>query len=426
MTVADCMAAIIDYRGKSPRKTDSGIPLITAKVVKGGRLLPPDEYIAPEDYHSWMRRGLPEPGDVVMTTEAPLGEVAQLDGRKVALAQRLITLRGHPRLLDNTYLRFVMQSLFVQEQLLARSTGTTVFGIRQSELRKVELPVPPLLEQEAVAGVLGSIEAKITLNDSMNETLDAIARAIFRSWFVDFAPVRAKATGHLPNWLNAATARLFPDHFEDSSLGRIPAEWRVSRIGDEVVTLLGGTPSRDEPRFWKGGTIPWINSGTANEFRVIEPSEYITREGLEGSATKLLPERTTIIAITGATLGQVSLLEIAACANQSIVAVLGCDKIPSEFIYFWIRQNVDDLLSWQTGGAQQHINKNNVNDLPLLCPPDAVVHEYLRIVKPHFDRIRLNCQESLVLTTIRGTLLPALLSGEIRVMDAEKSLGAAT
>src|SRR5690606_12974660 len=137
------MSAIIDYRGKSPCKKSFGIPLVTAKIVKDGRILPPDEFLAPEGFDVWMRRGMPECGDVVMTTEAPLGEIAQLDGRKVALAQRLITLRGKPAVLNNTYLKFLMQSDFVQEQLQARATGTTVLGIRQSELRKVQLALPP-------------------------------------------------------------------------------------------------------------------------------------------------------------------------------------------------------------------------------------------------------------------------------------------
>ncbi len=104
MPIDVCVKTIIDYRGKSPKKTDEGIPLITARVVKGGALLEPTEYIAEEDYSSWMRRGVPKSGDVLFTTEAPLGEVAQLDGRRVALAQRLLVLRGEPFLLDNTFL----------------------------------------------------------------------------------------------------------------------------------------------------------------------------------------------------------------------------------------------------------------------------------------------------------------------------------
>ena len=125
----DCMAAIIDYRGKSPEKTTFGIPLITAKIIKCGRIEPPEEFIAESDYEQWMRRGIPHAGDVVMTTEAPLGEVAQLDGKKVALAQRVITLRGKPDMLDNTFLKFLLQWEPIQEQLAHTRQGTTVLGI---------------------------------------------------------------------------------------------------------------------------------------------------------------------------------------------------------------------------------------------------------------------------------------------------------
>jgi type I restriction enzyme S subunit len=125
MPLEKCMEAIIDYRGKTPKKSDFGVPLVTAKIVKDGRINFEDkrEFIPFENYDAWMRRGLPKPGDVVMTMEAPLGEIAQLDDRKVALAQRLITLRGKPDLLDNTYLKYLMMSRFVQDQIHARGSG---------------------------------------------------------------------------------------------------------------------------------------------------------------------------------------------------------------------------------------------------------------------------------------------------------------
>lgn len=160
----DCMDTIIDYRGKTPKKTNFGVPLITAKIVKGGTLLPVQEYIAESDYNDWMRRGIPKAGDIIMTTEAPLGEIAQLDSRKVALAQRIITLRGKPDLLDNTFLKFLMQSAITQNQLKSRSTGTTVIGIKQRELRKIQLSIPPLPDQRAIAHILGSLDDKIELN----------------------------------------------------------------------------------------------------------------------------------------------------------------------------------------------------------------------------------------------------------------------
>jgi type I restriction enzyme S subunit len=186
LTLEEATEEIIDYRGKTPKKTTSGVPLITAKIVKNGHILEPDEFISESDYEDWMRRGMPRRGDVIITTEAPMGEVAQLDNRKVALAQRLITLRGKKDLPHNNFLRFVLQSSILQNELRKRESGTTVTGIKQSELRKVLMPIPPYPEQKAISDVLLSLDDKIALNRSMNSTLEAIGQALFRRWFVDF------------------------------------------------------------------------------------------------------------------------------------------------------------------------------------------------------------------------------------------------
>ena len=128
--------AIIDYRGKTPTKTSVGIPLVTAKIIKNGVINEFNEFIAEEDYDRWMVRGFPKPGDVVLTTEAPLGEVAQLDERKIALAQRVVCLRGKSNILDNTYLKYYFLSNYGKKKLKSRESGTTVTGIKQSELRQ--------------------------------------------------------------------------------------------------------------------------------------------------------------------------------------------------------------------------------------------------------------------------------------------------
>jgi len=194
----DCLDALIDYRGKTPEKTTSGIPLITAKVIKGGRIETPNEFIAIDNYEAWMRRGIPECGDVVLTVEAPLGEVAQLGPEKIALAQRVVTLRGKENFLDSTYLLYWLQSEDAQEQLKARATGTTVIGIKQSELRKLTVPIPPITVQQEAAEILRSLDDRITLLRETNTTLEAIAQALFKSWFVDFDPVHAKMQGRAP------------------------------------------------------------------------------------------------------------------------------------------------------------------------------------------------------------------------------------
>ena len=181
------MEAIIDYRGKSPNKTEAGIPLITARVVKNGQLLEPNEFIAEDGYNTWMRRGFPKPGDVLFTTEAPLGEVAQLDGRKVALAQRLLVLRGKPSLLDNRFLMHVLTAPEVRGQIEARSTGSTARGIRQRELRKVMIPLPPIHLQRAFSEQVTAVEAlKATYHASLAELkalFDSLRRRAFRGEF---------------------------------------------------------------------------------------------------------------------------------------------------------------------------------------------------------------------------------------------------
>ncbi len=130
----DLVDRFIDYRGKTPQKTSYGIPLITAKIVKNGTILPPNEFVAESDYSDWMRRGYPKVNDVVLTTEAPLGEVALLKDDKVALAQRIILIRGKKNVLDNAFLKYYLQSNNGQEELEKRSSGTTVTGIKCTSL----------------------------------------------------------------------------------------------------------------------------------------------------------------------------------------------------------------------------------------------------------------------------------------------------
>ena len=266
LPLEDCMEAILDYRGKTPTKTEKGIPLITAKIIKNGSILPVTEFIAEDDYDAWMCRGLPKAGDIVMTTEAPLGEVAQLDNRKIALAQRVITFRGKQGLLDNTFLKYLMQSNYIQHQLDGKSTGTTVTGIKQSELRKIQLRFPEFNEQKAIAHILGSLDDKIELNRQMNATLEAMAQALFKSWFVDFDPVldNALAAGNpIPDELQSkAAARLavgdarkplpaeiqalFPSSFVlTEEMGWIPEGWNVRPFKD-IVHVVSSSIGADQ------------------------------------------------------------------------------------------------------------------------------------------------------------------------------------
>jgi len=298
--------------------------------------------------------------------------------------------------------------------------------LNQSILNSISVKVPSSQTQQAIADILNSLDEKIELNRQMSKTLEDIASTLFKSWFIDFDPVKAKAAGQEPEGLSPEIAALFPDSFVDSPLGKIPKGWKYCTIGSKLTTILGGTPSRLKPEYWTNGSVPWINSGKTNEFRIIKPTERITQEALLKSATKLLPARTTVLAITGATLGQVSITEIECCANQSVVGILANDLIPTEFIYLWVKKNIDKLISAQTGGAQQHINKGNVNELALVCPNHQILNVYRNQASPIFDKISMTCFQSENLVTLRNLLLPKLINGEIEIQDAEILLSSIT
>ena len=393
--LGNLLEELIDYRGKTPVKTTSGIPLVTAKIIKNGVINEFTEFIAESDYDRWMVRGFPKSGDVVLTTEAPLGEVAQLDDKKIALAQRVVCLRGKSNLLDNTYLKYYFLSHYGKKALKSRESGTTVTGIKQSELRNVEIRYPSYHDQCNISSILSALDDKIAVNRRICENLEAQAQALFKHWFIDFAPFK-------------------DGKFVESELGMIPEGWRVCSLGDICKCELGGTPSRANKSFW-GGDIAWINSGEVNNFRICEASEYITEEGLNQSATKLLPAKTTVLAITGATLGQVSLLEIDSCANQSVVGVKENINISYTFIYPTIKSKIKELVNMQTGGAQQHINKDNIQSLILVVPSQNIMEKYKSITLPLYDEIGNLCFENLRLSTLRDTLLPKLMSGQIKV-----------
>ncbi|MDP2816060.1 MAG: restriction endonuclease subunit S, partial [Rectinemataceae bacterium] len=194
-----------------------------------------------------------------------------------------------------------------------------------------------------------------------------MVHSLYREWFVYFR---------------------FPGHEKvfliDSSLGKIPQEWKVDRLGDLFKIVLGGTPSRVRPEFWEGGTIPWINSGRVNDLRITEQSELITELALEHSSVKLMPKGTTVLAITGATLGQVSYLEIETTANQSVVGITDLSELYSEWIYLLVSHQIERIVNHASGGAQQHINKEVVNDVQIALPIAPLAKEFKHLVKPMF------------------------------------------
>lgn len=417
LPLEDCMSAIIDYRGKTPRKTTSGIPLITAKIVKGGRIEKPNEFIDPLEYDAWMSRGLPQVGDVVMTTEAPLGEIAQLTDDRIALAQRLILLRGKPGVLDNTYLKYLMMSADVQSQLCSRASGTTVVGIKQSELRKIILSLPPITEQIAIAGVLGALDDKIEQNRRTLRALERLARAIFRAWFVDFEPAKAKADGATS--FPAMPQPIFdalPTIFIDSEIGSVPEGWGVKPLSSVCTLVSGGTPKRSDPSCW-GGDVPWYSvrdTPDDGEVWVIKTDERITQDGLTNSAARMVPKGCTIISARG-TVGKLAMAGMDMAFNQSCYGLLPDDGISFSYLYLLMETSVGALQQRTHGSVFDTITRTTFDGLMVVSPQSDVVSAFEGVVAPFFNVMLATLLESAKLAEIRDYLLPKLLSGDVCV-----------
>ncbi len=448
MPLEDWMAAIIDYRGKTPRKTTSGIPLVTAKIVKNGRIEAPEEFIAEADYDDWMRRGIPEPGDVVLTTEAPLGEVAQLDEAKIALAQRIITLRGKPDLLDNTYLRFALQSAPIQEQLRGRASGSTVSGIKQSELRKLVLRFPSVDEQRRVAEVLVTLDDKIDFNRRINQTLEAMAQAIFKSWFVDFDPVKAKIAAieqgqdplraamraisgktdaeldQMPrehhNQL-AAAAALFSDEMEESELGEIPKGWRIRKLSSVTDYLNRGI----SPKYLEDGGVLVLNQKCIRDFRVDESKSRRHDPGQRKIDGRTLEVGDVLVNSTGVgTLGRVAQvlhLSEPTIVDSHVTVVRAGGEINCSYLgcYInWMQPDIEAMGEGSTG--QTELSRLKIADLPMLMPHKYVLKAFDALISPLKAETSAKERESVKLAELRDTLLPKLLSGELSVADFDK------
>jgi len=419
------MESIIDYRGKTPEKTTSGIPLITAKVIKGGRIETPSEFIAADAYDEWMRRGIPEAGDVVITTEAPLGEVAQLPKGKVALAQRVITLRGKKGLVDNTFLKYLLLSRPFQEDLEARATGTTVVGIKQSVLRKIDLDFPPFLDQKAIAHILGTLDDKIELNRKTNETLEAMAKALFKSWFVDFDPVRAKAEGR-PTGLPAEISDLFPDSFEDSELGEIPSGWKVMELGMVSIFLNGYAFKSSD---WQENGVPVVKIGSVRPgFVDVDNVSFVSDEIAASKNRYRLSPGDILIGMTGyvGEVGLVPISESLPLLNQRVgkIAPTSDAIVSRSFLYNWMRTPTfkDSVEVLSHGSAQANVSSDSIQSIPHAIPSSDIERAFASICEPILDRLLEGHREQKILANIRDALLPKLISGEIRIPDAERML----
>ena len=326
---------------------------------------------------------------------------------------------------DPVYASFLLGHENIRRWIVRHAVGATMPNLNTSIMSAVPFVLPPISEQRAIAHILGTLDDKIELNRQMNETLEEMARAVFKSWFVDFDPVRAKAEGRQPTGMDAATAALFPNRFVDSQLGEIPEGWQCCSLLAVVNLLSGGTPKTSEPSYW-GGAIPWVSAKDVSQCGttfLITTDRTITPDGLEGSSTKMIPRYASVVVARGATTGRFSMLAEAMAMNQTCYAITPRDGRTPFFVNGLLHQTVRQLIHAAHGSVFDTITTKTFENSRSICPSPSVRDAYESQVEHLFLRIVANLRESALLAEMRDTLLPKLISGELRTLDAEKLIG---
>ena len=418
--LGELLDLVIDYRGKTPKKlggdfTNSGIPVISAIHIKRGKIVweERERFVTKDMFQKWMKDPLKK-GDVLLTSEAPLGEVALVpNDDDLVLSQRLFALRTKSELLDSRYLMYFFQSKIGQEELKGRSSGSTVVGIRQTELVNISVPCPPIANQRVVGEVLAAIDAKISANEALSKTLEVIAQTTFKSWFIDFDPVKAKMAGEKPAGMDDATAALFPDSMEESELGIVPSGWKVTKLSSSLKlhksTVKAGASTESVPY------VPVDQIGAKDIF---------LKNSMPGSAAKtsLVSFRKNDI-LFGAMRPYFHKVVLAPFDGTTRTTTFVLRVINSNYLsHSLFTVNQENAVAFATNNSQgttipYAVWNNSFEDFPMVLPPEPTAKAFNDLVLPIIEYGYSLIAQNRSLVEIRNGLLPRLISGELQIPD---------
>lgn len=366
--------------GGTPRRNQpdyfgGSIPWLKTKELTDRWLDESEEHITEEGLESSSAKLLPRTTVLMAMYGATVGKLGIL-GREMACNQAACALIVDPSVAHFRYVYYLL--LNNRQKIMDLANGAAQQNLSAATIKDLEFEFPSVEEQRKVSAVLGALDDKILNNERILAKCLALSKLLF----------------------------------QQVSVGA-----RSIQLDEVASVVLGGTPSRKVPEYWSGGDIPWINSGVANRDVIVEPTDHITSKGLDNSAAKLMPAGSTVLAITGATLGQVALLGIETAGNQSLVGIWADDSALTSWLYFAVSDAIPQLVGRATGAAQQHVNKGDVASLSILLPERHSLENWFRVCGPLVDRAICAARESKALAELRDALLPGLLSGQVSVLE---------
>lgn len=393
----------ISYGIVQPGKHDlNGIPILKVNNLTNKSFDLKDLHFVSKKVESKYKRTRLTGGEILLSLVGTLGEVfivpENLVGLNVVRALAVIPVINK---YSPIWVEYYLKSPKIQDRLKQIATTSVQATINLKELREVEILLPEKKEREAIASILSALDDKIENNLAMNKTLEDMAMALYKHWFVDFGP--------------------FQDgKFIDSELGEIPEGWEVKPIGDLVETIGGGTPKTKVEEYWEGGIINWYSPTDltkSNSLYSRGSAKKITPLGLQKSSAKLFPKGSLLMS-SRATIGALTINRKEASTNQGFITMIPNEKVCVYQLHGWAVHNMNLIISKSNGSTFKEISKANFRSLPMLSLPKKL--SYQIEVSKLYESIENNLLEIDSLTKFRDTLLPKLISGEVRVKDVEQ------
>jgi type I restriction enzyme S subunit len=408
VSLKDAGITLIDCDHRTPPASDNGYPYIAIPQLKGGRLdLSDVRRISPAHYAEWTRKAKPKHHDVILSRRCNPGETAYVPADlECALGQNLVLLRADGTKVFPPFLRWLVRGPDWWEQINTfLNVGAIFDSLKCADIPNFKLPLPPLPEQKRIAHILGTLDDKIELSQRMNATLEAMVWALFKSWFVDFDPVRAKIDGRKPEGMDAETAALFPSEFQESPLGPIPKGWATGTLGDICLNPRRGVkPNEIEPQtpYIALEHMPRRSIALSewNESANVASGKLSFRKG-EILFGKLRPyfHKVGVAPVNG-----VCSTDILVLSPKSLewLGLVLCHTSSDELIQF------TDLAS--TGTKMPRTSWNDISSFKVVLPPRSIATAFTRIIQPMLNHIHANIHQTRTLATLRDTLLPSLLN----------------
>ncbi|WP_342607744.1 restriction endonuclease subunit S [Vibrio tritonius] len=435
-----------------------------------------DLYISKERFNEISGKyGSPQKGDLLISSvgnRSGQPYVVQEEGEFYFKDGNILWINDFVEL-DAEFLSYWLKSSKGQAALSSVMIGSAQKALTIDALRSLQVHLPVYEMQLSAVKMLKILDNKITLNRQINQTLEQMAQTLFKSWFVDFDPVidnaldagnaipdelqaraeQRQALRHAVNEANAAKQphstrtnpaasdalatpykplpdeirQLFPNEFEESELGWVPKGWSVDSISSLIKLIGGGTPKTSEDSYW-GGDIPWfsvVDAPNDSDVFVLDTEKKVTEKGVNNSSTKILRPGTTIISARG-TVGKCALVSTPMAMNQSCYGVIGSDGVHDYFVYYLLRHSVKQLQQRGHGSVFNTITRDTFSSLKLAHGDLILTQLFGELITPWFNKILANNQQKISLERLRDTLLPKLISGELRLDEVESTIAETT